>query len=65
MTDAELAAWGKQEHEARLADIAAAKAGTMTLEQAQKNARSRARKAGLRGKAILSMQIARRAGLIS
>lgn len=39
--------WGRSELERRMADIAAVKAGALTLEAAQKAARSRARASGL------------------
>lgn len=43
------AEWGRKEFEQRLADIAAVKAGTMTLEAAQKSARKRSRQSGMNG----------------
>ena len=43
------AEWGRKEFEQRLADIAAVKAGTMTLADAQKAARSRSRQSGMNG----------------
>lgn len=49
MTDDERAAWGRKEFEQRLADVAAVKAGTMTLEAAQKAARKRSRQSGMSG----------------
>jgi len=39
--------WGKLEDAARKCDIEAVKAGVMTLEEAQRSARRRARQAGL------------------
>ena len=39
--------WGKSEHYARLADIAKVKTGEISLADAQKRARSRARKSGM------------------
>jgi hypothetical protein len=47
MTETELQAWGKQEHEIRLDDIARAKAGMISLEDAQAAAKLRRRRAGL------------------
>lgn len=47
MTEVELQAWGKQEHETRLDDIARVKAGTLSLEGAQAAARLRRRRAGI------------------
>lgn len=47
MTEEEKRAWGKAEADARLADIAAVKAGTISLEDAQRRARSRSRKSGM------------------
>lgn len=49
MTEEEKAVWGRKEFEQRLADIAAVKAGTMTLEAAQKAARKRSRQSGMNG----------------
>lgn len=39
--------WGKAEHFARLSDIAAVKAGSMSLAHAQANARRRSRLSGM------------------
>jgi hypothetical protein len=47
MTEQERLAWGAAEDIARKADIAAVKAGTMTLAAAQKRARSRSRQSGM------------------
>lgn len=47
MTEDERIQWGKTEDVARKADIAAVKASTMTLEEAQKRARSRSRRSGM------------------
>ncbi len=47
MTESERIEWGKAEHTARLADLAAVKDGLMSLEFAQKVARLRARKSGM------------------
>lgn len=47
MTEAERLAWGAGEDAARKADIVAVKAGTMTLEAAQKAARKRVRQSGM------------------
>lgn len=41
--------WGRREFEQRLADIAAVRAGAMTLEAAQRAARRRSRKSGMSG----------------
>lgn len=47
MTDAERLDWGKREDIARKDDLAAVKIGTMTLAEAQKNARRRVRQSGM------------------
>lgn len=47
MTEGERIAWGTQEHHLRLTDIAAVKAGTLSLEAAQANARRRSRQSGM------------------
>jgi hypothetical protein len=44
----EAIAWGAAEDAARKSDISAVKSGAMTLEEAQKRARSRKRQSGLR-----------------
>jgi hypothetical protein len=47
MTEEEKLKWGRCEVDARMTDIAAVKTGVITLEAAQKAARSRARSSGL------------------
>lgn len=47
MTEDERIQWGKTEDGLRKTDIAAVKAGAMTLEEAQKRARSRSRQSGM------------------
>ena len=47
MNEAQRVEWGKQEHHARLADIAAVKDGWMSLEEAQRRARVRSRHSGM------------------
>lgn len=47
MSKEEMLAWGAIEDSMRKADIAAVKAETMTLEEAQRRARSRSRKSGM------------------
>ena len=47
MTEQEQLAWGAKEDAMRKADIAAVKAGSMTLEAAQKQARIRVRHSGM------------------
>lgn len=47
MNEQEKQAWGKTEADARLSDIAAVKAGMMSLEEAQRRARARSRKSGM------------------
>lgn len=47
MTETERIEWGKAEHHARLADIAAVKAGEISLEEAQSRARKRSRQSGM------------------
>lgn len=47
MTEAERLEWGAREDAARKADIAAVKAGSMMLAEAQKNVRRRSRHSGM------------------
>lgn len=47
MSEEEMLAWGAAEDAARKADIVAVKSGAMTLEIAQKRARSRVRRSGM------------------
>lgn len=47
MTEAERIEWGKQEHHARMADVAAVKAGRLSLEEAQARTRSRSASSGM------------------
>lgn len=47
MTAAELTAWGATENDARLADLAEAHAGQITLQEAQARAKRRRRAVGL------------------
>jgi hypothetical protein len=47
MTESELLAWGKQEHQIRLDDIARVRAGALSISDAQEAANLRSRRAGI------------------